>query len=79
MEEFLLFYFVPLAICVLASWVQQILDFKDPYFFAFMGVIPGVNWVFAAISCILLVGWIGIAIVTLPTTIKQALKKASTK
>lgn len=78
-QEFILFYLIPLAICVVFSWIEQILEYKEPYVIAGLGIIPIVNIVAAAIATMITVGWIGIAIISLPTTIKRAIKKGNTE
>lgn len=78
-QEFLFFYLLPLAVCVVFSWMEQILEYNEPYVIAGLGIIPIVNVVAAAIATMITVGWIGIAIISLPTTIKRVLKKGNTE
>ena len=70
---FLLLYFVPACVCILFSWAEQILsDGTDgEYGWAVISFLPIVNIVASVVAVIILVGWLGISIVRLPTIIKE--------
>lgn len=67
-------YFVSLVICLIASWVGQLSEYKDLKEIGYLGFVPVVNVLMATVSVIMFVGCIGIFLVELPTIIKNHFK-----
>lgn len=70
---FLLLYFVPVCICTLFSWSEQIMsdDTDEVTTWAVISFFPILNIFASGVSVIILVGWLGLSIVRLPTIIKE--------
>jgi peptidoglycan/LPS O-acetylase OafA/YrhL len=71
----LLWYVLPLVVCILGCWFQNYMDDDDDYDLAFLGFVPLFNIILAASVAVVALGWLVYRFVTLPRIIKNYTRK----